>query len=162
MSEWRLDIEKWPGPDRKKWPHLKDVITPSPDGKHVAVVYAYGEVGIGKEVGLFALLSGPKETPLLLLRPSGLKCLVRYSGATVQWLGNRLCIVTPYDIRQRWNGKSESYSGTLYFDVECRQVAYVPSIPGMIFDEITPNLPDNLDWKPWKRLSWWPKLWHKH
>jgi len=76
MKEWRLNIDKWPGPNRKKWPGLRDVITESPDGRYVAVVYSCGEIGIYKEVGLFALFEEPKESPRLLLRPSGLTCLV--------------------------------------------------------------------------------------
>jgi len=26
MKEWRLDIDSWPGPNRKKWPDLRDFI----------------------------------------------------------------------------------------------------------------------------------------
>ena len=63
MSEWHLNIDAWPGPNRRKWPDLRDIVQESPDGRHVAVVYSCGEIGIGKEVGLFALFAGPPDTP---------------------------------------------------------------------------------------------------
>ena len=61
MRKWHLDIEKWPGPERKKWPGLRDVIQESPEGRYIAVVYSFGEVDIDKEVGLFALFAGPPD-----------------------------------------------------------------------------------------------------
>jgi len=100
MKEWRLDIDSWPGPDRKKWPGLRDVITESLDGRYVVVVYSCGEIDIYKEVGLFALLEEPKDLPRLLLRPRGLTCLVSdTTGITAQWIENRFCVVTTYCIR---------------------------------------------------------------
>jgi len=159
MKEWRLDIDKWPGPNRKKWPGLRDVITDSPDCRYVAVLYSCGEIGIYKEVGFFALLEEPKDSPRLLLRPRGLTCLVSYAdGKTVQWIGNRFCVVTPYSIRPKLSGKTQSFSGTMVFDVKDHKVAYVP---GVSSEKIIPELPDKLLWRSWKRLSWWPRLWHK-
>jgi hypothetical protein len=96
MKEWRLDIDSWPGPNRKKWPGLRDVIQESPNSRHIAVLYSCGEIGIYKEVGLFALLEEPKNSPRLLLRPSGLTCLVSSTaGKSMQWIGDRFCVVTP-------------------------------------------------------------------
>jgi hypothetical protein len=111
MKEWHLDIDAWPGPDRKKWTGLWDVIQESPDGRHVAVVYSCGEIGLCKEVGRFALLAGPPESPRLLLRPRNLTCLVSYSGKTVRWIGERYCVVMPYWIRQCWSGKTQAFGG---------------------------------------------------
>ena len=65
MRDWHLDIDAWSGPDRKKWPGLRDIVQESPDGRHVAVVYSCGEIDIYKEVGRFALLAGPPESPRL-------------------------------------------------------------------------------------------------
>lgn len=161
MKEWRLDIDSWPGPDRKKWPGLRDVITESLDGRYVAVVYSCGEIDIYKEVGLFALLQEPKDLPRLLLRPRGLTCLVSdTTGITAQWIENRFCVVTTYCIRPSFSlsGKCQSFCGAMVFDVEQRKVAYVPSASS---GEVVSVLPDKLLWKSWNRLSWWPRLWHK-
>ena len=50
------------------------------------------------------------------------------------------------------------FSGTMFFDVEKRKVAYVP---GASSEKIISELPDELVWRSWRRLSWWPRLWHK-
>jgi len=156
MKEWLLDIDNWPCPNRKKWPKLRDVIKESPDGRHVAVVYSCGEIGISKEVGLFALLEEPKDSPRLLLRPRGLNCFAWYgAGTTVQWIGDRFCVVTPYCIRPKLFGKTQLFSGSMYFDVEQRNVSYVP---GYSSGKVISELPDELEWRSWKRLSWWPRL----
>ena len=156
MREWRLDIDTWPGPDRKKWPGLRDVIQESPEGKYAAVVYSCSEIDIYKEVGLFALFGGPPDAPELLLRPRGLRCLVRYNDTTVQWLGERFCVVTLYDIRQRLSGRSEAVSGTLFVDLEQRKATYVP---GASSGGDISGLPDGLVWRNWRWLSFWPLLW---
>ena len=159
MKEWFLDIDSWPGPNRKKWPGLRDIIQESPDGRYVAVVYSCGEIGIYKEVGSFALFEEPKDSPRLLLRPSGLTCLVsNVDGKTVQWTGGRFCVVTTYSIRLKLSGKTQSFNGTMVFDVVQRKVAYVP---GASSEKIISELPDKLLWRSWKRLSWWHRLWHK-
>jgi hypothetical protein len=156
MSKWNLDIDAWPGPDRKKWPGLRDVIQESPDGRHVAVVYACGEVGICKDVGRFALLAGPPESPRVLLRPRSLTCLMSHSGKTVQWIGGRYCVVTAYGIRPCLDGKSTALGGTLYVDVEQRKAAYLAELyAGAPISE----LPAGLTWKRWMWLSFWPVFW---
>lgn len=155
MSEWRLNIDVWPGPNRKKWPGLSDVVQESPDGRHVAVVYSCSEIDIYKEVGRFALLAGPPGAPRLLLRPRSLTCLVSSSGKTVQWIGGRYCVVTLYGIRQCWSGQTKSFGGTMYVDVEERKAAYLADIyPGAG----VPELPDGLTWRRWAWLSLWPVL----
>ncbi len=119
MTKWRLNIDTWPGPDRKKWPDVRDVVRPAPGGEHVAVVYSCGEVGICKEVGLFAILRGPKDSPQLLLRPRGFLCCAFYDdGITIRWIGRRFCAVTPFH---------KAFNGTMYFDVEKHKVAYCVS-----------------------------------
>jgi len=161
MKEWCLDIDSWPGPNRPKWPGLRDIIQESFSGRYVAVLYSCGEIGIYKEVGLFALLEEPKDSPQILLRPCGLTCLVSNSAdTTIQWIGERFCVVTPYSIRPRLSlsGKVKSFYGTMVFDLKENKVAYVP---GASSEEIISALPNNLLWKSWKRLSWWPKMWHK-
>jgi hypothetical protein len=161
MKEWCLDIYSWPGPNRKKWPGLRDIIQESPYGRYVAVLYSCGEIDIYKEVRFFALLEEPKNSPKILLRPRGLTCLVSNSAdTTIQWIGERFCVVTPYSIRPilSLSGKVKSFYGTMVFDLKKNQVAYVP---GASSEEIISALPNNLLWKSWKRLSWWPKLWHK-
>jgi hypothetical protein len=139
----------------------QDIIQESPGGRYVAVLYSCGEIDIYKEVGLFVLLEEPKDSPQILLRPRGLTCLVSNSAdTTIQWIGERFCVVTPYSIRPRLSlsGKVKSFYGTMVFDLKENKVAYVP---GVSSEEIISALPDNLLWKSWKRLSWWPKLWHK-
>ena len=161
MSQWHLNIDSWPGPNRNKWPGLRDVVQESPDGRHVAVLYSCGEVGINKEVGFFALLEEPKDSPRLLLRPRGLTCLVSYTtGKDIQWIENRFCIVSSYSLRPSFSssGQLKQFYGTMVFDVEKHKVAYVP---GASSEKIISELPDELVWRSWKRLSWWPRLWHK-
>jgi len=159
MNRWCFDIDKWPGPDRKKWPGLRDLIQESPEGRYAAVLYACGEIDIYKEVGLFALFEGPKDSPRLLLRPPGLTCLVSTTaGKSIQWIGERFCVVAPYSIRLGISGKARSFYGTMVLDLEERRVSYVS---GVSSDKVISTLPDNLSWKSWKRLSWWPILWHK-
>ena len=51
---WHLDIDKWPGTNRKKWKGLRDIFQESPDGRYVAVLYSCSEIDIYKEVGHFA------------------------------------------------------------------------------------------------------------
>jgi hypothetical protein len=156
MSEWRLNIDAWPGPDRKKWSGLSDVVQESPDGRHVAVVYSCGEIGICKEVGRLALLAGPPESPRLLLRPRSLTCLVSDSGKTVQWIGGRYCVATPYWIRPCLSGNTKAFGGTMYVDVEQRKVAYLAEVYS---GAPMSDLPAGLAWRGWAWLSWWPLLW---
>jgi hypothetical protein len=158
MRKWRLEIEKWPGPDRKKWPCLYDVIRESPEGRYVAVVYSCGEVDIYKEVGLFALFAEPPGSPRLLLRPRGLNCFVRHNNTTVQWIGERFCVVTPFYTRQGLFGKPQSFGGTLFLDMVQRKAAY---IPGALSGEAISGLPEGLAWRAWKWLALWPWLWLK-
>jgi hypothetical protein len=161
MNGWHLDIDSWPGPNRKKWKGLRDIIEESPDGKYVAVLYSCGEVGINKEVGFFALLEEPKDSPRLLLRPRGLTCLVSYAaGRDIQWIEDRFCVVTSYSLRPCFSssGHLKQFYGAIIFDVKERKVAYVP---GASSSEVVSALPDKLSWKSWRRLSWWPRLWLK-
>jgi hypothetical protein len=161
MKEWHLNIDSWPGPNRKKWPGLRDVIMESPDGRYLAVLYSCGEIGINKEVGFFALFEGPTDSPKLLLRPRGLTCLVSGSDeTTIQWIEQRFCIVTPYCNRPSLSlsGKYKSFCGSMVFDVKERKVAYVP---GAFSGEIISEIPNDLKWRGWRRLSWWPRLWHQ-
>ena len=131
-------------------------LMPRPVG---GVIHSCGEIGIYKEVGSFALFEEPKDSPRLLIRPRGLTCLVsNVDGKTVQWIGNRFCVVTPYSIRPKLSGKTQSFSGTMVFDVKEQKVAYVP---GASSEKIISELPGKLLWRSWKRLSWWPRLWHK-
>jgi hypothetical protein len=161
MNEWRLDLDSWPGPDRKKWPGLRDVICESPDGRYVAVLYSCGEIGICKEVGFFTLLEGPKDSPRLLLRPRGLTCLVSgAAGRDIQWIGDRFCVVTSYSLRPGFSssGQLKQFYGGMIFDVKERKVAYIPRTSS---SEVISSLPDALTWRSWKRLLWWPRLWLK-
>jgi hypothetical protein len=160
MSQWQWEIDSWPGPDRKKWPGLRDIIQESPDGRYVAVLYSCGEIDIGKEAGFFALFGEPKHSPRLLLRPRGLTCHVTYRPEIdIQWIADRFCVVSPYGIRPGFSlsGRSTSFYGTLVFDVERCRAAYVP---GASRDKVISAIPDHLNWKSWRRLAWWPKLWH--
>lgn len=161
MNGWNLDIDKWPGPNRKKYKGLRDIFQESPDGRYLALIYSCGEIDIHKEVGHFALFEGPKDSPRLLLRPRGLTCLVNYdSEKNIRWIENRFCVVTSYSLRPSisLSGELKQFYGAMIFDVRERKVAY---IPGASADEIVSAFPDKLDWKSWRRLSWWPKLWHK-
>lgn len=159
MEGWNINIDKWPGPDRKKWPGLRDFIQESAGGRYAAVLYSCGEVGIGKEAGLFSLLEGPKDSPRLLLRPQGLTCLVSNTpGKSMQWIKDRFCLVTHYSTKPGLSGKFRTFYGTMIFDMEERRAAYVPNVSS---NEVIKAIPDNLSWRSWRRLSWWPRLWHK-
>ena len=161
MNEWCLDIDKWPGPDRKKWKGLRDILQESPNGKYLAVLYSCGEIDIHKDVGHFALLEGPKDSPRLLIRPRGLTCFVTYDhGRDIQWIENHFCLVSTYFLRPGFSssGQLRVFQGVMIFDIQERKVAY---IPGVSADKIVAAFPDNILWKSWSRLSWWPKLWHK-
>jgi len=161
MNEWRLDIDSWPGPDRKKWKGLRDVIQESPDGRYVAVLYSCGEIDIHKEVGRFAIFEGPKNSPRLLLRPRGLTCFVTYDpGADIQWIGNRFCVVSPYGLKPGFSssGQLKQFYGTMIVDVQEHRVVY---LPGVSSSEVIASFPDNLSWRRWLRLSLWPRLWLK-
>ena len=156
MSGWHLDFDAWPGPDRRKWEGLRDIVQESPDGRHVAVVYSCGEIGIYREVGRFALLAGPPDSPRLLLRPRNLTCLVSLSGKIVQWIGGRYCVATPYCIRQCLSGKTKALGGTIYVDVEQRKAAYLADVYA---GAAVPELPAGFTWQGWAWLSFWPTLW---
>jgi hypothetical protein len=159
MNGWRLAIDSWPGPNRKKWKGLRDIIEESPNGKYIAVLYSCGEVGINKETGCFALLEEPKDSPRLLLRPRGLTCLALYDpGKSMQWIENRYCVITPYSTKPGLFGKLVTFYGTMVFDVKEHRVSYIPNISP---DKVMQAIPDNLSWKSWKRLSWWPRSWLK-
>jgi len=158
---WRLDIDKWPGINRKKWKGLRDIFQESPDGRYVAVLYSCSEIDIYKEVGHFALFEQPKDSPRLLVRPRGLTCFVTYDpGKDIQWMENRFCVVSKYCLRPSFSssGQLKQYYGAMIFDVEQRRVAY---IPGASADKIVSAFPDNLAWKNWRLLSWLPRLWIK-
>ena len=158
---WRLDIDKWPGINRKKWKGLRDIFQESPDGRYVAVLYSCSEIDIYKEVGHFALFEQPKDSPRLLIRPRGLTCFVTYDpGKDIQWMENRFCVVSTYCLRPSFSssGQLKQFYGAMIFDVEQRRVAY---IPGASTDKIVSAFPDNLSWKSWRLLSWLPRLWIK-
>jgi hypothetical protein len=157
MSEWLLDIGAWPGPDRRKWPGLRDVVQESPDGRHAAVVYSCGEVGVSKEIGHFALLAGPPSSPRLLLRPRWLTCLVQFDDTTVQWLDARYCVATVYRLAQNWSGRLRAFGGTLYVDVEQRKAAYLAEVYSRSAGSEPPT---GLAWRSWRWLSLWPVLWN--
>jgi len=151
-----LDIDAWPGPDRKKWPGLRDIIVESPGGSYLAVVYSCGEVGVGKEVGLFALFAGPSESPRLLLRPRRFRCVAFLDDSTIRWMGDNICTVTPYLFKKCFlGGPSAAMTGTAYFNVEQRKVAYVADLrPNRPIEK----LPDGLVWRDWWWLALWPWL----
>jgi hypothetical protein len=152
-TAWQLNIDAWPGPNRKKWPGLRDILQECPDSRHIAVLYSCSEIDIYKEVGRFALFAGPPEAPRLLLRPRHLMCLVSHTDRAVQWIGDRYCVVTPYGIGPCWSGKTTSFGGTLYVDVKDRRAAYLADVyPGAG----VPELPAGLTWRRWAWLSLWP------
>lgn len=161
MHGWRLDIDNWPGPNRKKWKGLRDIFQESSDGRYLAVLYSCSEIDIYKEVGHFTLFEEPKDSPRLLVRPRGLTCFVTYDpGKDIQWLENRFCAVSTYCPKPSFSssGQLKLFQGTMIFDVKERKVAYVP---GASSSDIMSAFPDNLLWKNWRRLSWWPRLWLK-
>lgn len=158
---WSLDIDSWPGSNRKKWKGLRDIIEESPNGKYLAVLYSCGEICINKEAGFFALFEEPKDSPRLLLRPRGLTCFVTYDpGKDIQWIENQFCVVNSYSLRPIFfsSGKLKPFHGAMIFDVKERKVAYVSGISS---SEVVSAFQDKLHWKSWSRLSWWPRLWHQ-
>jgi hypothetical protein len=161
MNGWNLVIDSWQGPNRKKWKGLRDIIEESPDGRYLAILYSCSEIDIYKEVGSFALLEGPKDSPRLLLHPRGLTCFVTYDPQKdIQWIDNRFCVVSTYCLKPSFSssGRLKPFHGAMIFDVKERKVAYVPGASSI---EVVSALPDKLSWKSWRRLSWWPRLWLK-
>ncbi len=161
MREWRLDIERWPGPNRQKRKGLRDIFKESPNGRYLSVLYSCSEIDIYKEVGHFALFEEPKDSPRLLVRPRGLTCLVTYdSQKDIQWIENRFCVVTSYSLRPSFSssGQLKSFYGAMIFDVKDRKAAYDPCSSA---GKIVSAFPDKLDWKSWRRLSLWPRVWYK-
>jgi hypothetical protein len=96
-TKWYLDTERWPGPDRVRWKIDRDVVEPSPDGRLACVLYSCCEIRLGCEVDLLTLLSGPPESPTVLLQPPGFTCLDFSPRPSAQWLGgSRFVVVTAY------------------------------------------------------------------
>jgi hypothetical protein len=151
--EWKIDFDRWPGPDREKWPGLRDIIHESPDGRHAAVVYSCGEMGVDKQIGRFALLAGPPDSPRILLRPRRLSCFVYYDDTTVQWIGENYCVISPYLLRRPLSGYAYPRISTMFFDLQYRKVSY---IPGDASGRTVPHLSEGLNWKNWNWLSLWP------
>ncbi|WAC08478.1 MAG: hypothetical protein OS130_04595 [Thermodesulfobacteriota bacterium] len=125
------------------------------------MLYSCSEIDIYKEVGHFALFEEPKDSPRLLVRPRGLTCLVTYdSQKDIQWIENRFCVVTSYSLRPSFSssGQLKSFYGAMIFDVKDRKAAYDPCSSA---GKIVSAFPDKLDWKSWRRLSLWPRVWYK-
>lgn len=155
MKKWLLDIDTWPGPDRRKWAGLRDIMRESPGGAHLAVVYSCAEAGVGKEIGMFALLAGPPDSPRLLVRPRGFKCWAYLDDSTIVWIGERYCAVRPYVVRMRlFEAPAIVPTGRAYFDVERRKVAYGADIRR---GDLRNDLPDGLVWRDWRWLALGPK-----
>ena len=145
MTDWNIDIASLPGPDRRRCSLLRDIVAASPDNRHLALVYACGEVGIMKEVGYLALLAGPPERPRRLLRPRWLLCNAGYREQdTVRWLDDRYCVVTSYQP-----------AATLYLDTSRKTAAVGPSRA----DAPLPDSIPALTWRSWHWLHCWPWLW---
>ena len=95
--DWRLDTDRWPGPDRARWGISRDVVVPSPDGRFACVLYSCTEIRLGCEVGLLTVLEGPPTSPSVILQPPNFTCLDFTPRRSAQWLeGGRFAVVTPY------------------------------------------------------------------
>jgi hypothetical protein len=96
-TKWYLNTKRWRGPDRVKWKIDRDVVEPSPDGRFACVLYSCHETRLGCEAGLLTLLSGPPESPKVLLQPRGFTCFDFSPRSSAQWLGgSRFVVVTAY------------------------------------------------------------------
>lgn len=103
-TKWRLDTDRWPGPDRAKWKIDRDVVEPSPDGRLACVLYSCCEIRLGCRVGLLTLLGGSPRTPTVLLQPPGFTCFDFSPRSSAQWLaGSRFVMVTAYLYRPATN-----------------------------------------------------------
>src|SRR5262249_39634128 len=58
VHAWKLDVMRWPGPDRARWGINQDILSASPNGQHACVLYSCAEVQMSISVGLLALLQG--------------------------------------------------------------------------------------------------------
>lgn len=68
----------------------------SPDGQHACVLYDWGEIRMCVEAARLALVKGPPEKPMVILRPPSLMCDMSLSRDCVYWLGgSRYCAVRP-------------------------------------------------------------------
>jgi hypothetical protein len=166
---WNVDIAKWPGPDRARWRIHNHLISESPDSRHACILYSIAEIRMGWEVGLLALLKGPREQPTVILRPPNFTCY-----PCVQWLdGGHYCIVVPYLFNGMEN-RIELLAFT-FLDVqnetfthyETKDILYligrriVETNGHWTMPAAKPDLrpsdvqidPKGLDWRPWRLLT---------
>jgi hypothetical protein len=103
--EWRLDVDRWPGPDRLKWSISRDIVTPSPNGRFACVLYSCHEIRLQCDAGLLAILEGPPDRPTLLLQPPGFTCLdFSPHRSSAQWLAQgQVVMVLSYLYSSQYN-----------------------------------------------------------
>lgn len=147
---WDFDASRWPGPNREEFGITRDVVLPSPDGRFAGVLYSCAEIGIGREVGLFAVLEGPPHSPKLILRPD-LTCWDFFDGSSLQWLGGSTYLAA----------RAYEPSALVFVDVVRRRFAFHErgSLPlhedgrTWVDDAGVRIVPEDLRWKGWWR--WW-------
>ena len=173
-SGWRLDVDRWPGPDRAKWGISHDIVMPSPDGRFACVLYSCHELRLQCEAGLLTILEGPPEAPTLLFQPPGFTCLDFTMRAPAQWLGgSRFVCVVPYlysssynridlvaftflDIANRTFAHHREgawdHCGQPFQEIDNDWVIRIPTDRGT--QDVVRISPQKLKWKPWKKLRY--------
>lgn len=167
-ASWKLEVERWPGPDRQRWHITRDEVVPSPDGRFACVVYSCNEIRLHWEAGLLALLAGPPEGPTVVLRPRGFHCLDASPIAPAQWLGGSRFVVVTHVYETLWKrGTQLAFTFLDTFERRFAKIEVVPGAVGKRFVETddewvipvageTPGeqriARDALEWKDWRKL----------
>ena len=122
-TNWFLDTDHWPGPDRRRWRIVRDLVEPSPDGQLACILYSCCEIRLGCEVGLLTLLGGSPESPTVLVQPRDFTCLDCSPSPSAQWLrGSRFVVVTAYLYNARRN--RVDLQAFTFLDTSDRTVAF--------------------------------------
>jgi len=172
MGTWRLDTERWPGPDRVRWSIRRDLVVPSPDGRFACVLYSCFEIRLGCEVGFLTLLDGPPQSPTVLFQPRDFTCLDFSPSPSMQWLrGSRFvtAVAYLYDSRRnrvdrlaltvldtmtrKWALHDVPADAAGRPLVEADDEWIIPARPGGGGSDVR-IAPRELPWEPWPRRRW--------
>jgi hypothetical protein len=119
LKPWNVDPTKWPGWDKDMISNCgaRALRIDSPTGRRTAVIYAFREVGLGREAGFLSLLDGPPETPSTQL----FVCDVCFNYPPMWIEGDRLLCVGVYV-----QGKNEPHLARCLFDLAIRRYTLFP------------------------------------
>ncbi|MFW5731799.1 MAG: hypothetical protein ACOCZU_01185 [Planctomycetota bacterium] len=83
-----IKIDALPGPDRKKWPYLRDEILWSPQRSHFALAYSIAEASMCNDVGML-LLGSADGSIILNPRTVGISC---WNSPWGRWLNESVLL----------------------------------------------------------------------